>query len=37
MAKYKHVDVSEQQLEDLVRQHADLIEEGLISVLENTR
>lgn len=32
MAKYKHVDVSEQQLEDLVRQYVDLIEEGLIYV-----
>lgn len=32
MAKYKKVDVSEQQLEDLVRQHSDAIEEGLVYV-----
>jgi len=32
MAKYKHVDVSEQLLEDLVRQHTDSIEEGMIYV-----
>lgn len=32
MPKYKKVDVSEQQLEDLVRQHADAIEDGLVYV-----
>ena len=32
MEKYKKVDVSEQQLEDLIRQNAGLIEEGLIYV-----
>lgn len=32
MAKYKKVEVSEQQLEDLIRQSADLIEEGLVYV-----
>ena len=32
MAKYKKVDVSEQQLEDLVRQHAEDIEEGMCYV-----
>lgn len=29
MPKYTNIDVSEQQLEDLVRQHVDLLEEGL--------
>src|SRR3990172_3974597 len=29
MPKYTHVDVSEQQLEDLLRQHVDLLEDGL--------
>jgi hypothetical protein len=28
MPKYTNIDVSEQQLEDLVRQHVDLLEEG---------
>lgn len=32
MPKYKKVDVSEQQLEDLIRQNSDLIEEGLVFV-----
>lgn len=32
MAKYQQIDVSEQLLEDLVRQNADLIEEGLVYV-----
>jgi len=32
MAKYKKVDVSEQQLEDLVRQYAEAIEEGMCYV-----
>jgi hypothetical protein len=32
MAKYRKVDVSEQQLEDLVRQHADAIEDALVYV-----
>src|SRR3990172_2030429 len=32
MPRYKKVDVSEQQLEDLVRQHADAIEDGLVYV-----
>lgn len=32
MAKYKKVDVSEQQLEDLVRQYAGELEEGLVYV-----
>ncbi len=32
MAKYRKVDVSEQQLEDLVRQHAEEIEEGMCYV-----
>jgi predicted DNA-binding protein (MmcQ/YjbR family) len=32
MPKYKKVDVSEQQLEDLIRQSSDLIEEGLVFV-----
>lgn len=32
MPKYKKVDVSEQQLEDLIRQGSDLIEEGLVFV-----
>lgn len=30
MNKYKKVDVSEQALEDLIRQYADLIEDGLV-------
>ena len=29
MKPYKKIDVSEQQLEDLVRRHASMIEEGL--------
>src|SRR5258707_10196484 len=29
MPKYTHIEVSEQQLEDLVRQHVDSLEEGL--------
>ena len=32
MPKYKRVDVSEQQLEDLILKNSDLIEEGLIFV-----
>jgi hypothetical protein len=32
MPRYKKVDVSEQQLEDLVRQHSDAIEDGLVYV-----
>ncbi len=32
MPKYKKIDVSEQQLEDLIRQSSDLIEEGLVFV-----
>jgi len=32
MKKYTKTDVSEQQLEDLVRRHAELIEEGLVYV-----
>ncbi len=32
MAKYRKVDVSEQQLEDLVRRHADAIEDALVYV-----
>lgn len=32
MKKYKKVDVSETQLEDLVRRHAGMVEEGLIYV-----
>ena len=32
MPRYKKVDVSEQQLEDLIRQSSDLIEEGLVFV-----
>jgi len=32
MAKYTKVDVSEQELEDLVRQHADAIEDALVYV-----
>lgn len=32
MKKYTIVDVSEQELEDLVRRHAELIEEGLVYV-----
>ncbi len=32
MPKYKKVDVSEQQLEDIIRHSSDLIEEGLIFV-----
>lgn len=32
MPKYKKIDVSEQQLEDLIRNNADLIEEGLAFV-----
>ncbi len=32
MPKYRKVDVSEQQLEDLVRQQADAIEDGLVYV-----
>lgn len=32
MKKYTTVDVAEQQLEDLVRRHSDMIEEGLVYV-----
>lgn len=32
MKRYTKADVSEQKLEDLVRQHADMIEEGLVYV-----
>ena len=32
MPKYKRVDVSEQQLEDLILKNSDLIEEDLIFV-----
>jgi hypothetical protein len=32
MVKYRKVDVSEQRLEDLVRQHADAIEDALVYV-----
>lgn len=32
MSKYKKIDASEQQLEDLVRQYADAIEDGLIYI-----
>jgi RecB family endonuclease NucS len=32
MPKYKKIDVSEQQLEDLIRRQADLIEDGLVYV-----
>jgi len=32
MSKYKKIDVSEQQLEDLVRRNAELIEDGLVYV-----
>lgn len=32
MSRYKRVEVSEQKLEDLVRQNSDLIEEGLVFV-----
>jgi len=32
MAKYQHVDVSEQLLEDLIRLNANQIEEGLVYV-----
>jgi hypothetical protein len=32
MAKYKKIDVTEQQLEDLVRRHTDDIEKGLVYV-----
>jgi hypothetical protein len=32
MAKFRKVDVSKQQIEDLVRQHADAIEDALVYV-----
>ena len=32
MPKYRKVDVSEQQLEDLVRQHTDAIADALVYV-----
>ncbi len=34
---YKKIDISERQLEDLVRQHPSLIEEGMVHLTHQTQ